>query len=78
MSSVKISVEVSDGGVGEPTPLGNDVRSVYFRLPNGAVLEVEAFARDGEDIIQIRSSRGAPFVVARSGNVLGVGVQKWG
>jgi hypothetical protein len=73
---MRIPVLLSDGGIGEGEPLPDTVRSVIFRLPNGCTVEVEAFTRHGEDIIQIRTTRGRPFVVPSSGNALGLGVLK--
>jgi hypothetical protein len=77
MASVRIPVYVSDGGIGEPIALGDNVRAVFFHLPDGSVLEVEAFVRNEDNMIQIRTSgrmTGAPMIVPRAGNVVAVGV----
>jgi hypothetical protein len=77
MSSERVQVSISDGGLNPATPLVGDVRSVFFALPGGGSLEVEAFVRHGETMIQIRTNHGVPVIVPRSGNVIAVGVQPW-
>jgi hypothetical protein len=74
MGIERVRVSVSDGGLDEPRVLDGDVRLVYFELPNGERLEVEAFVRHGDGLIYVRCNRGAPVIVPRAGNVIAVGV----
>jgi hypothetical protein len=78
MNTERVQVTISDGGAGD-TALPKETTIVSFHLPDGSVLEVEAFVRNGTNMLQItpRAMTGAPVVVPRTGNMIAVGIADW-